>query len=100
MSGESHAIYLQAASVSIPLGLRRVETWGMGWSQLYIPIPFWIGVDFNTEAILLNKKKTAVSTVNTAVPYPCSSSISVSGIEISRGILTRRSRPITVRNTY
>jgi len=42
---------------------------GMGGSQLYIPILFWLGMDFKTEAIPLGMLLNVVNTSSAAVTY-------------------------------
>jgi len=42
---------------------------GMGGSQLYIPILFWAGLDFKTQAIPLGMLLNVVNTTSAAVTY-------------------------------
>jgi len=42
---------------------------GMGGSQLYIPILFWLGMDFKTEAIPLGLLLNVVASTSAAVTY-------------------------------
>ncbi|MFW6150095.1 MAG: sulfite exporter TauE/SafE family protein [Chloroflexota bacterium] len=42
---------------------------GMGGSQLYIPILFWLGMDFKTQAIPLGMLLNVVNTSSAAVTY-------------------------------
>jgi len=42
---------------------------GMGGSQLYIPILFWLGMDFKTEAIPLGMLLNVVNSSSAAVTY-------------------------------
>jgi len=42
---------------------------GMGGSQLYIPIMFWLGMDFKTEAIPLGMLLNVVNSATAAVTY-------------------------------
>jgi len=42
---------------------------GMGGSQLYIPILFWFGMDFKTEAIPLGLMLNLINTTSSAVVY-------------------------------
>jgi uncharacterized membrane protein YfcA len=42
---------------------------GMGGSQLYIPILFWMGMDFKTEAVPLGMLLNAVNSGSAAVTY-------------------------------
>jgi uncharacterized protein len=42
---------------------------GMGGSQLYIPILFWMGMDFKTEAIPLGMLLNVVSSTSAATTY-------------------------------
>ena len=42
---------------------------GMGGSQLYIPILFWLGMDFKAEAIPLGMLLNAVSSMSAAITY-------------------------------
>ena len=42
---------------------------GMGGSQLYIPVLFWLGMDFKTEAIPLGLLLNAVNSSSAAVTY-------------------------------
>jgi len=42
---------------------------GMGGSQLYIPILFWLGLDFKTEAVPLGMLLNVVSSSSAAVTY-------------------------------
>ena len=42
---------------------------GMGGSQLYIPILFWLGMDFKTEAIPLGMLLNAVNSSSAAITY-------------------------------
>ncbi len=42
---------------------------GMGGSQLYIPLMFWFGMDFKTEAIPLGMLLNVVSSASAAVTY-------------------------------
>lgn len=42
---------------------------GMGGSQLYIPILFWLGMDFKTQAILLGMLLNVVNSSSAAFTY-------------------------------
>jgi len=42
---------------------------GMGGSQLYIPILFWLGMDFKTEAIPLGMLLNVINSVSAAITY-------------------------------
>ena len=42
---------------------------GMGGSQLYIPILFWTGMDFKTEAIPLGMLLNLVNSSSAAITY-------------------------------
>lgn len=42
---------------------------GMGGSQLYIPILFWVGMDFKTEAIPLGMLLNVVNSSSAAITY-------------------------------
>jgi len=42
---------------------------GMGGSQLYIPILFWVGLDFKTEAIPLGLLLNIVNSSSSAIVY-------------------------------
>jgi uncharacterized membrane protein YfcA len=42
---------------------------GMGGSQLYIPILFWLGMDFKTEAIPLGMLLNVVNSSSAAITY-------------------------------
>ena len=42
---------------------------GMGGSQLYIPILFWMGMDFKTEAVPLGMLLNVVNSSSAAITY-------------------------------
>ena len=42
---------------------------GMGGSQLYIPILYWLGMDFKTEAIPLGLLLNLINTISAAIVY-------------------------------
>jgi len=44
---------------------------GMGGSQLYIPILYWMGMDFKTEAIPLGMLLNVVNSASAAITYGC-----------------------------